>query len=145
MSDFWAKARGITPRPGSAPRAIPRTPAQYNQVQPVQPQYAGLAVPPPSNGQNQQLQQFYEQGYNDTHVPQWVKEQPTQLCPNCTEADYLITNGHGHCWLCGYSSDRRMSDGQLGNASRARSNGPAQPVRQAHSLGKNFGVATPNV
>jgi len=46
--------------------------------------------------------------------------------------------------LCGYSSDRRMSDGQVGNAMSPRSNAPAQSTRQAHGM-KNFGLATPNV
>lgn len=158
-SDFWSKARGITPRPtGLIPgsgragdsRAIPRTPAQYNQVQPASPAYPNplaLAVPPPSP-QDTQLQQFYEQGYNDNHVPQWIREQPSDRCPNCNDANYLITpqqgGSIGHCWDCGYSTNRRMSDSQVGNAMSPRSNAPASATRQAHGM-KNFGLATPNV
>jgi hypothetical protein len=147
-SDFWAKVRGVTPSPApqptqwrpSAPQTAPGRP------QPTQINHPGLAVPTqvPST-QDAQLQQFYEQGFNDKHTPTWAKNQPSDYCPQCQGARYVISQQVGYCWDCGYNNRRTMSDAQVGNFSSPSGGGATQPTRQIPQGMKNFGNATSGI
>jgi hypothetical protein len=164
MTNFWSRAMG-TPVAPAAP-SLPSTPGQQQwwnsgqqpAVQPGIPQ--GLAVGPQRQA-NTELEKFYAQGYNDKSMPEWMKSQPTDHCPECGGVNFALhgqgegTYGknlvspnpnagvyqYGHCFDCNFTlNGRRMSDSQIGNAHTHGAlsvGGSIQATRQPHGA-KNF-------
>lgn len=136
--DYWSKLRG-TPAP--RPQAQP---AQWSPApRSAPPQHSGLAVPAhAASPSDNQAQQFAEQGYNDKHRPKWTEAQPSDYCPQCSGARYVISQNVGFCWDCGYNNRRTLSDAQIGNFSSPNGGGPSTPTRQIPQGMKNFGTVT---